>query len=48
MSIKVVVKKNSRWGKGGQRYDAKARDEIDKKYREQKGWRHGARVRRVA
>jgi hypothetical protein len=39
-------KVNSRWTKGAQRYDKRTQDEIDKKYHEERGWHHGARVTR--
>jgi hypothetical protein len=39
-------KVNSRWTKTGQRYDAKAQAEIEKKFREPHGWRNGAKVSR--
>lgn len=45
--MKTVKKKvNTRWRVGAARYDARQQAEIDKKYREAYGWRHGAKVRR--
>jgi hypothetical protein len=46
MNVKVTVTKNSRWRRGGARYDKKTQDDIDKKYHEQRGWWHGAKVLR--
>lgn len=45
--MKTPSKKlNSRWRKGGTRYDTKAQAEIDKKFHEPFGWHRGAKVRR--
>ncbi len=38
------ARKNSRWNVGGPRYDATTTDTINRKYKEQHGWRQGARV----
>jgi hypothetical protein len=47
--VKTHGKKiNTRWRARGPllRYDKRTQDEIDRKYHEPYGWRHGARVRR--
>jgi hypothetical protein len=44
--VKTSTKKlNTRWRKGGTRYDSKQQAEIDKRYHEASGWRNGARLR---
>ena len=42
----MTKKVNSRWVKGGQRYDKATQDKIDRVYHEQFGWRNGAKITR--